>query len=277
MIVSDHDRLAEEPRLATSVSPPEQNGFDCSVRYEPDGESPLSTAQAVRMCRFAEQRGRSWGSAICSYLGVVPAQPVKITLRPGIMWSMTKGVEVVVGVSPGTVSAALTHELVHAVAGRSPRQVYDEGLAVHVDAQLQLAGPTWPFFHLRPHRWVRHFVDDGTFLPLSDLMEGPRVMPSETPGLSDAVRFYLEAGSFVGFVIELLGGFEAFWRYFRAGEPVASPNGFDLGAMWVASLGPALTADERHRRDASLPLLADDGRFGLASNSARPPAAGQDR
>lgn len=276
MIASNHDRSADEPLPVTSVSSPPQNGFDCSVRYEPAGESPLSTRQAERTCRFAEQRGRSWGSAICSYLGVFPAQPVRITLRPGIMWSMTKGAEIIVGVSPGTVSAALTHELVHAVAGRSPRQVYDEGMAVHVDAQLHLAGPAWPFFHLRPHRWVRHFVDDGAFLPLADLMEGPRVMPSESGGISDAVKFYLEAGSFVGFVLELLGSFEAFWRYFRAGEPIAGPNGVDLETMWLASLGRPLTTDERRRRDASLPLLTDDGGFGLASSSVRPPAVGHD-
>ena len=256
-----------------------QGGFACSARFEESGQPWISTTEAERSRRFTERTGRAWGTAICSHLDVWPPRPVRITLRPGIMWSMTKGVEIVIGVSPGTVSAALAHELVHAVAGRSPSQAYDEGLAVRVDAQLRLAGPSWPFFHLPPHRWVRHFVDDGTFIPLSQLLEGPRVLPSEDAGMSDAVRFYLEAGSFVGFVVELLGGFEAFWPYFRTGGPITGLDGLDLDleAMWVSSLGPELTVDERRKRDASLPLLADDGRYGLASKSVRSGIGGPDR
>lgn len=253
----------------TSVPPLADKSFACSARYGPGSEPVPSTAGAELTRRFAERRGRAWGAEICSYLDVWPTGPVTITLRPGIRWSMTKGSEIFIGVSPGVVSTALSHELVHAIAGPSPTQAYSEGLAVHVDARLRLAGPAWPFFHLAPHRWTRSFLDDGTFLSLAQLLGSPRILPTTEVGLSEAARFYLEAGSFVGFAIRLLGGTEAFWPSFRSGEAIPGWGLDSLEARWVASLGPAITDEERRRRDASIPLLADEGGHGQA-----PPAVG---
>jgi len=240
--------------------------LECRIGYH-QGQGPvLPPADVARLCRFAQSRSRDWGTRICQYLGLDLRRRVKVTLRPGTYLSMTRGNDVVIGVDAGTVSAALAHELVHAVVGPSPRQVYAEGLAVHVDSRLRLAGPAWPFFDLDPDRWVRHFVDDGSYVPLALLMAAPRALPSAEEGMSSAARIYLEAASLVAFVVHRLG-LEGFWPYFRSGRPIAA-TGPELDAMeqaWLAGLGGPLTDAELRCRDAALARVVDDGRHGVVT------------
>ena len=248
--------------------------FECRVLYEPGDGAPLSPAEVERLRRFVSGRGKEWGARICSFLGLSPARDVTITLKPGIFLSMTRGTDVVIGVSAGTVSAGLAHELVHAIAGPSACQVYGEGLAVHVDSQLRLAGPAWPFFDLAPHRWVQLFVEEHTFVPLPELMAGPRVVPSDEEGISAAARFYLEAASLVGFAIDRLG-IDGFWPHFRSGRQFDWADAGSIEAAWLAQLGGRVTDHERRARDAVAARLVDDGRHGVAS-SAPCRSAGRD-
>ena len=242
--------------------------FTCHVRYRPSGRLALPAGDVERLRRAVHERGQAWGTAICAFLGLGPPEAVTITLQPGLPVSMTRGAEVVVGVTAGIVSAALSHELVHAVTGRSDHHVYGEGLAVHVDSTLRLAGPAWPFFHLAPDRWVRMFVEEGTFVPLSDLMSGAPATPSEAEGVSDAARFYLEAASFVGFMIGR-SGMEAFWRSFPSGPRLAMGEVETLEAAWLAGLGAGVTDADRRLRELSMASLAENARLGLPVRPAR--------
>lgn len=240
--------------------------FTCHVRYQRGAGAALSAAEIERLCHFATERGESWGTQICSFLGLNPARAVTVTLKSGVFLSMTRGTDIVVGVSAGAVSAALAHELVHGIVGHSTSPMYSEGLAVHVDSQLRLAGGVWPFFDLAPHRWVQIFAEDGTFVPLATVMATRRVRPSNEEGISGAARFYLEAASFVGFAIDLLG-LEAFWPYFQSGKPLVAPDGGSLEGAWLAQLGGTVTEHERRQRDAAAARVAHDGRHGLAAST----------
>jgi hypothetical protein len=242
--------------------------FKCRVRYQPSRRLTLAAGDVERLCRSVEERGQAWGTAICSFLALRPPEAVTITLRPGLPVSMTRGTEVVVGVTAGIVSAALAHELVHAVTGRSENHAYREGVAVYVDSTLRLAGPAWPFFHLAPDRWVRMFVEDGTFVPLTDLTTGAPALPSTGGGTTDAARFYLEAGSFVGFLLQRLGR-EAFWSHFRSGRLPAGRDDENLEAEWLAQLGGGVTDDDRRLCERSMARLAENARPGVPSSPGR--------
>lgn len=250
------------------------DGFACRIRYDSGGHPELPAPEVDRLCRFVAAKGRAWGMRICEFLHLDPRRSVTITLRQGAVLSMTRGTDVVVGVARGTVSAALAHELVHAVVGPSPRPVYGEGLAVWVDAELLLAGPAWPFFELAPDRWVRQFVEDGSFVPVADLLGRPTTSPSEEEGISAAARVYLEVASLIGYVVARTG-VDRFWPYFHSGRPLAAP-GRDTAALergWLASLGGPVTDREARLRDAALARLVDDGRHGVRPRSSEALAA----
>jgi hypothetical protein len=219
----------------------------------------LGPEEVDRLCRFASRHGDQWGTEICAYLGLSPARAVDVVLLPGLAVPMTKGEVVVVGVAAGAVSGALAHELVHAIAGPSPSQLHREGLAVHVDSQLHPAGPVWPFFELAPHRWVQTFVEDGTLLPLAQLIDGPRVVPSGDGGITDAARWYLEAASVVGFLVERIG-INAYWPIYRSGFH-ASDDLASLQAAWLAGLGGPTTDREWRNRHRSLVRFEIYGRL----------------
>lgn len=249
--------------------------FTCRIRYDSGGQPDLPAGEVERLSRFVAAKGWEWGVAICRFLGLDPVRSVTVTLRQGAALSMTRGSDVVVGVARGTVSAALAHELVHAVAGPSPRPAYSEGLAVWVDAALRLAGPAWPFFELDPDRWVRQFVEDGSFVSVADLLAGPTTAPSDEEGISAPARVYLEAASLIGHVLAR-SGLEVFWPHFHSGRPLAAP-GADTAALeraWLASLGGPITEREARLRDASLARLVADGRHGVGARSSAPAGAG---
>lgn len=252
----------------------DRGGFRCDIRYEHGDEPALPAAEVRGLCRFARRKGEEWGTATCRFLGLDARRTVTLVLRQGTVLSFARGSEVVIGVRRGTVSAALAHELVHAVAGPSPLQAYAEGLAVWADAELRLAGPAWPFFGLRPDRWVRQFVEDGSFVPLSALLDGPATPPSPDTGFSDAARVYLEAASLVGFIVSRLG-IDGFWPYFGSGRPLAAPGRATaaLERAWTDSIGGAVTPAEARLRDAALARMVN-GRDGLPP---RPAAAVVDR
>lgn len=237
--------------------------FICHVRYQRGASAPLSPAEIERLCIFAKARGQAWGQKICSFLDLDPALAVTLTLTSGVFLSMTRGTDIVVGVSSGAISAALAHELVHGIVGPSSSPMYSEGLAVHVDSQLRLAGGVWPFFDLAPHRWVQMFLEERTFVPLATMMATRRIVPSGEEGISAAARFYLEAASFVAFAIDYLG-LEAFWPYFRSGVPLVAADGGSLESAWLGRLGGKVTEEERRQRDAAAARVVHDGRHGLA-------------
>ena len=216
--------------------------FHCTVRFSGDPSSDFPEHEIRRLVRSARARGRAWGASICSYLGTQPHDPLTITLAPGVAVSRTRGGDIVVAVTPGVISAALSHELVHAIAGRSPLPLHGEGLAVHVDATLRLAGPTWPFFDLPPDRWVQSFVEDDVFVPLAELIAEPPVQPTDGDAMSRAARFYVEAGSFVGYLVDRLGT-KGYWPYFRSGRLPGDVASLEAG--WLAHLGGSVTEEER--------------------------------
>lgn len=251
------------------------DAFECRIRYDHGSQPELPASEVDRLCRFVEAKSRAWGVQICRFLGLSLERSVTITLRQGAVLSMTRGSEVVVGVGRGTVSAALAHELVHAVAGPSPRQVYSEGLAVWVDGELRPAGPAWPCFELPPDRWVRQFVEDGSLVPVAELLANPATAPSDEEGISTAARVYLEAASLIGYVVSRTG-LEGFWPYFNSGRPLAAP-GRDTAVLerdWLDSVGGSITGREARLRDAAISRLVNDGRHGLPSPPSEPALAG---
>jgi len=188
-----------------------------------------------------------------------------ITLRPGPGLSMTKANQVLIPLNANTPVnvAALSHELVHVVAGRSPGHLLNEGLAVHVDDLLRLAGSVWPFYDLPAHRWVAAWRDAGKAMGLDELLATPpfTFSPSEraryeSAAASSAVRrFYLHAGSFVRFLLTA-GDPDAFWAAFSSGHVVTEGgNGSAMEQDWRASLGPTLTTDERRAVNRSVAEL----------------------
>lgn len=229
-------------------------GLDCHVRCVGTEEEALPDALARDLVSLVEARAREWGSRICAFLDREHPGPVMITLRPGAGFPMSRGDNILLPVNANTEGslAALAHELVHVVAGRSSSPLLNEGLAVHVDDRLRLAGPAWPFYHLSPHRWVGAFRAEGTSVPLARLVSRPTFRYSRTAGRSVVWRSYLHAGSFARFLADHLGT-EAFEAAFRA-EPWAPDHSrlVELERAWLAALGGPLSAAEEQRRDESL-------------------------
>lgn len=237
----------------------------CQVRYVADPATALPEAAVSLVASAVTARAPGWASEVARYLGVEPRGPVTVTLYGGRCVPRTKGLEVILPVPAGrpAVLAGLAHELVHAVAGRSPHPVLNEGLAVHVDSELRLAGPGWPFYHLGPHRWMEVFREEGWRLRLADLLSAPAVRPvaEDHASVRDRAVRYLHAASFTAYLLERLPP-ERFWAAFRTGQPV--PDGAESAALehdWWARLdrGP-LTADERDRcrRSFAIGTPADD-------------------
>jgi hypothetical protein len=236
----------------------------------PAETTPLTAAESARLRRFVEQRSQAWGRRICEFLGLSGPYEVSVVVRPGSDMSVTRDRHVEVGATAETVSAALAHELVHALAGPSASPVFREGLAVFVDSRLRLAGDVWPFYDLTPHRWTQMFVEDATFEPLATLLARRRIEPTPEEGISLATRLYLEAGSLVGFLVDD-NGLDAFWPMYRS---ATLPAGFDaepLQRVWLRQLGGAVTADEWRRREAAAARLVDDGRHGFSPAGAGRP------
>lgn len=229
-------------------------GLVCSVRYSAASTSTIDAPQAWQLCARVAELGAVWGGAVRSYLGRDPDRPVAITVSPGGGLPRTWRNQIVLPIhdDAGDGISALSHELVHAVAGRSPSHLLNEGLAVHVDATIGLSGPVWPFFHLAPRRWARLFLDQGRAMALADLIAAPR-LDLAGPDLAAGIRefrstvttFHLLAASYAGYLFEHLSR-PVFWESFHSGR--ALPAGADLPGLeraWKASLGGPLTAEER--------------------------------
>jgi len=232
------------------------------VRYDP-GAGPGPSGEGQALVDLVQRDVDEWVETLCSFLHRRPPEPILVTLRPGTWVARTKGTHVLLPVAPGAgvesaigaVRAALAHELVHAVTGRLSNDALNEGLAVHVDSTLRLAGPSWPFYDLSPHRWVAIFRHEGTFFALADLLSGraaPRAgVPIDTVILQWA-RYYLEAGSFAGHLVDELG-VERFLS--PGGTGPSLPDGEDLVAMeqaWLAAIGPPPTEAEWQSRHESV-------------------------
>ena len=162
---------------------------------------------------------------------------------------MTKGTGVLIPVRNREVPdlAALPHELVHALVGRSPSQVLNEGLAVHVDARLRLAGPIWPAYELGLHRWVSAMAEHRGGLGLEQLLATPTIRFRGGDDTRAVTAFYLQAGSYVEFLVDHFG-VSRFWPMFRAGEPI--PSGWCVPCLeraWEDALGGPLDVEERRR------------------------------
>lgn len=245
----------------------------------PDGATGDDLALAADVQRAVDE----WVPTICSFLHRRPLAPIMVTLRRGTWVARTKGTHVLLPVPPGadaasalgSVKAGLAHELVHAVAGRLSNDALHEGLAVHVDATLRLAGPSWPFGLLSPHRWTAMLREEGTFTSLADLLSGRATPHADAPVnalILHWARYYLEAGSFVGFLMDELGGD----RYLAPGSAAATlPDGEGLAALekaWLEALGGPPTEAEWRRRDESVKAQVDRHRgVGRPAGCVRPP------
>lgn len=203
-----------------------------------------------------------WLDAVTTFLGRSPSGPVTVTVEEGTDRSVpyTRGTSVVLfrRAARRDTLAPLAHELVHAVAGRSPVPAYNEGLAVHVDDRLRLAGPVWPFHHLPVDRWAASLRDEGRLPPVSALLAGG---PSPDGGPAALWRFYLAAGSMVGFLRAALPDGEL-WDLYSGRRRLAPAEVVALEPAWRAGLGPPLGPDERAARRAS---LEDHRRWWLAN------------
>ncbi len=231
----------------------------CSVGYVPGEGGQPSAGVLADVVPAVEQRAEAWVARIAAFLSVAP-DPVVVTVYGGSGVARTRGSHVVLPVNGDGhgVLAGLAHELVHAVAGRSPDPVLNEGLAVHVDGRLRLAGPAWPFYHLSPHRWMEVFREEGWRISLADLtaMAGARPVSEHRDSVRSRAVQYLHAASFTGHLFERLGEAE-FWQAFRSGR--AMPTGADAASVeegWLATLGAPLTEEERRLRDRSLAIVA---------------------
>ena len=237
--------------------------FHCEVRWA--GECPEGSSELAEEVRH---KALAWAGATAELLGREPSAPIVITLRPGPGVSMAKGSQILIPVNANTSVnvAALSHELVHVIAGRSPDHLLNEGLAVHVDDRLRLAGAVWPFYHLAPHRWVAGWRDAGQAAGLGELLATPpftfsptdRARYQSSASTSEVRRFYLHAGSVVRFLMAQRTA-ERFWSDFRAGRILSEDD--DAAAIeeaWLDGLGPALSTDER--RDAAR-SMAELGRL----------------
>lgn len=242
----------------------------CVARYVPGGSPARTEGEVHELLEHVQRTAADWAMEISSHLELPQiCSPILLTLRQGPALPMSRDNEIVLPVGPGAPGlAALSHELVHVLAGRSQSQLLNEGLAVHVDAGLRLAGPVWPFYRLDPHRWVALFRRQGSYLPLSELqghswVTFPTPAQVEHPSTGDggpdlqaappvASRYYLEGGSFVGFLLDHLGT-EAFWARFRAGVAVLKSERCDeIEQTWLATLGGPPTAAEVKLGEQSL-------------------------
>jgi hypothetical protein len=255
------------------VVPPTLPTVECSVRFVA-GPDPIGVAGGgPHLSRAVAERAGPWAERVAQYVRPhAPVPPILITLYGGRCVPRTKGAEILLPASdgPAAVLSGLAHELVHAVAGRSPHPLLNEGLAVHVDSELQLAGPSWPFYHLPPDRWMQAFGENGWMVPLAELLSAATVPPRTEDHLSVRARavHYLHAASYTGHLLARLPR-PAFWAAFHAGQPV--PGGRDIGAIerdWLHGIADhALTADERERRDRSFGISSHD------HDDSRPQAA----
>lgn len=216
-----------------------------------------------------------WCRATCELLGVEPRAPITVMLDPLAPRAMTRESTVRLPLGPVNgvvwhhgVDPALSHELVHAICGPSASQLAGEGLAVHVDSTLRLAGTVWPFYGLAPDRWVRLLHDSGELIPLRELLEAPPMI--QVVDTSAARRwwrhFYLEAGSLVRFLVGR-GGLGPFLDTFPEGRVLAAGESIEaLEASWLAAVGGPLSGDEQRRAElasetwlASAPSPANGG------------------
>jgi len=251
------------------------------VRYDPGPGGPDHDDDVL--VGHVEQAVDEWLPTICSFLHRQPQAPIVVTLRRGTWVSRTKGTHVLLPVAPGAgadaalgaVRAGLAHELVHAVAGRLSNDTLNEGLAVHVDSTLRLAGPSWPFCDLAPHRWVAILREEGTFTPLADLLSG-RAMPRADSPVDTMIvqwaRYYLQAGSFVGFLLDEMG----VDRFLSPdGDGQVLPHGDGMAALeeaWLRRVGgPPTEAEWQRGRRSITSQIAKYRDAGRPDGCVRPP------
>lgn len=225
----------------------------CDVALGADAQSELPTGIVNRLIDHLHYRAERWAREVAGFLAMDPGGPIAVTLDPKATMPYTRGRHVVLPLDPRPgrdIDAmsyglnALPHELVHAIAGRSPSHLLNEGLAVHVDAALRLVSRSWPHYGLLPHRWVRAFLDERTILSPTELLywtPGPLVTRAQRV---DCAALYLHAGSLAGYLFTTLGD-ERFWALYRL--PVGASDSIpvdDLEPAWLASLGGPLTTVE---------------------------------
>ncbi|HEX2699950.1 MAG TPA: hypothetical protein VHM89_07065 [Acidimicrobiales bacterium] len=232
----------------------------CRVRYVAGPGAAPAGAPIDGIVAAVEERAPAWVSRIADFLSRDPIAPVIVTVYGGNGVSRTVGAEVVLPVNGdgSGVLAGLAHELVHAVAGRSPHPVLNEGLAVHTDAQLRLAGPVWPFYHLDPHRWMEVFREEGCRIPMAELLSAlaQRPLAEDRASIRARAIHYLHAASLTGHLLDRSAG-AGFWSAFRAGAVVpAGVNPKSLETEWLARVAAPLTDEERRRRDRSFGIVA---------------------
>lgn len=198
-----------------------------------------------------------WAPATNAFLrdaGIDSASPesILVRVRDGSRPAWTRGHQVTLYRRPTVAAtvAPLAHELVHVLAPHFNVPALDEGLAVHADSSLCLAGPVWPFYLLPPDRWVAGFAENGTLLPLTMLLGQSRSPAAREASWPLLHRFYLQAASFVRFLLRQDG--TAWQAWVAGGAPSTPAVSAATAATWLAQVGPPLSDAERRLRARSM-------------------------
>jgi hypothetical protein len=207
---------------------------------------------AEALASTVEHRVSRWAPIIQSYLDRPCVGSLLVILRTGPGLPCAKGNKILLPVPEEAadihdVPAAdgLAHELVHVLAGHSPNEILNEGLAVEIDSRLRLAGPVWPSYYLAPRRWVAADRTEGRPVSLGQLLGTPIASFTTQERKSEITRRYVAAASYVGFLLERLGR-SRFWSWFDAGT--VSSGHADVATSereWLDSLGGPPTAEEK--------------------------------
>ncbi|MBY6204531.1 hypothetical protein [Halomonas denitrificans] len=138
----------------------------------------------------------------------------------------------------GTVSLAITHEVVHVLAVSAYRRTrgrfFDDGLAVFLQSELDEL-PAYPNFHRGLHlQTAKAAAERGGLLPLEDTDSTRRNPPTR----EDLRLAYLQEGSFTQYLIERFG-LDAYLRiyYGESPEDVVGSSLLELDGEWRALIG----------------------------------------
>lgn len=179
---------------------------------------------------------------VAKFLGREPPRSIWVRLQDGRAIPSARGGMLNFYRSRNQVeTSAAAHEIVHLTTGYTSSPFIEEGLAVYVAESLAPnARDLFPQFGQSVDAWVALYLKKGTFLPLAQVLDIASFdwNLDGSAGDTQAWQTYMEAGSFVRWIVESKG-WNTFWKFHQTKRvsPAIGSSLAEVEREWIEHLG----------------------------------------